>query len=458
MSRVPGADGYRYRFTHSPNEIFDPATLNGNGLVVESGWWAVSKPLRNLINHLQLTKSLGRHALTGGVYFSDYTAEDFWYWQNILLEVRDRPRMLDLVLTEASGNDLVSVTRAGFTQFGTVYVNARNKGFVGAHYLHDEWEATENMRLDGGVRYEYHTLSGARENHEVFDLGDAQTLADDQVIYGNGVFRPYDFSYRQWALSVGANYRCTPNLALYGRGSKGFRMPDFDQFRAVNPEEDRVLGKGEIETVMQLEGGFKLAAPRSALAVALFLARIDQLPFDDEVVDPATGRLRIERRFANSTTLGLELEAICTPVKDLSLGMIATLQNPRLRDFTFTVTGQAKNFDGNRVRRIPAILLDFRPSYELAGFRIYGNLRYIGERFVDDANEVTLPDYAELYAGVSRQLARLNFSLNAANLCNTVGLTEGNPRLGQVVGVKQDIYLARPILGRSVTLSMAYSF
>jgi hypothetical protein len=110
------------------------------------------------------------------------------------------------------------------------------------------------------------------------------------------------------------------------------------------------------------------------------------------------------------------------------------------------------------VRRIPAMLLDFRPSYELAGFRVYGNLRYIGERFVDDANEVTLPDYTELYAGVSRQLARLNFSLNAANLFNTVGLTEGNPRFGQVIGVRQDIYMARPILGRTLTFAATYSF
>lgn len=458
MKLVPNATGFEYRFAQSPEEVLHPNTLNGNGLVVESGWWAVHKPMRNLVNHLQLTKRWQGHELTGGIYLSDYAADDFWYWQNILSEVRDRPRALDLRLLDASGNALVSVTADGFTQFGTVYVNARNEGFVAAQYLQDEWKATESLRLAGGLRYEYHALNGARENHGVFNLGEANTLADDRVIYGDGTFRLYDFTYRQWAFSLGGNYRIKPDLALYARGSKGFRTPDFDQFRAVNPEEDRVLEKGEIENVVQLEGGIKLANPQFALSAALFLARLDQLPFDDEVVDPVTGGIKIERRFANSTTQGLELEAVYTPEKGAVFDLIATVQNPRLRDFTFTVGGEIKNFGGNRVRRIPTVMVDFRASYEIAGCKFYGSMRYIGERFVDDANEVLLPDFAEVYAGISRQFSRFTFALNAANVFNTVGLTEGNPRFGQVIGVRQNIYLARPILGRTLTFATTYAF
>jgi outer membrane receptor protein involved in Fe transport len=458
MRQIPNAAGFRYRFTHFPNEIFDPAAANGNGLVVESGWWAVAKPLKNFTNHLQLTKQLGRHALTGGLYFSDYSVEEFWYWQNILLEVRRQPRALDLLLTDAAGRDLVSVTQDGFTQFGAAYVNSLNNGWVAAYYLNDEWQASEALRFDGGFRYEHNTLSGRRENHGRFNLGDAQTLADDEVIFGTGSFRPYDFSYNHLAFSAGGNYRVNPNLAFYARGSKGFRMPDFDQFRALNENEDQTLEKGEVEKVLQFEGGVKLSSPRFALFGALFFAGLNHLPFDDEVIDPATRQLKTERRFANSTTMGMELEATYSSAKGWGFDLIATLQNPRLRNLTFMSGGALKNFDGNRVRRIPQVLADFKPFVKMADLRLFGNLRHVGARFADDANEVTLPAYTELHAGASYTFPRVTLSLNAANLTNTIGLTEGNPRVGQVVGVKQDIYLARPILGRSFTFAATYSF
>lgn len=456
--QVANAAGFRYRFAHFPNEVFNPANANGNGLVVESGWWAVNKPLRNFTNHLQLTKQIARHALTGGLYFSAYAAEEFWYWQNILLEVRDQPRALDLILTGASGNDLVSVTQNGFTQFGTVYVNASNSGLVAAYYLNDEWQASEALRLDGGFRYEHNTLSGKRENHDNFNLGDPQTLADDNVSYGEGTFRPYDFSYNNFAFSAGGNYRLNADFAIYGRGSRGFRTPDFDQFRAVNKNEDSTLEKGVVEKVLQFEGGIKLATPRFALFGALFYSGLNRLQFDDEVIEPSTGQIKIARRFANSTTVGMELEATYSSAPGWGFDLIATLQKPRLRNLIFTAGDVLKDFDGNRVRRIPQVLADFRPFFKIADLRVFGNVRYVGARFADDANEVELPAYTELHAGASYSLSHVTFSLNAANLTNSIGLTEGNPRIGQVVGVKQDIYLARPILGRSVVFSAGYSF
>jgi hypothetical protein len=77
---------------------------------------------------------------------------------------------------------------------------------------------------------------------------------------------------------------------------------------------------------------------------------------------------------------------------------------------------------------------------------------------VDDANNVTLPDYYVIDAGASATFGNLKVRAVGTNLTNTIGLTEGNPRAGQVAAVEQDIYMARPILGRRVELSMTYTF
>jgi outer membrane receptor protein involved in Fe transport len=61
-------------------------------------------------------------------------------------------------------------------------------------------------------------------------------------------------------------------------------------------------------------------------------------------------------------------------------------------------------------------------------------------------------------AGVSIDVRNVTVQATGNNLTNTIGLTEGNPRVGQVVGVERDIFMARPILGRSGRASLTYRF
>jgi len=91
------------------------------------------------------------------------------------------------------------------------------------------------------------------------------------------------------------------------------------------------------------------------------------------------------------------------------------------------------NLDGNRVRRIPQFIMDFRPSYSYKHFKIFCSWQYIGDRYVNDANTEILPDYDLFNAGASYGLMqnKIKLGLNVSNLTNTIGLTEGNPRIEQ---------------------------
>jgi hypothetical protein len=48
--------------------------------------------------------------------------------------------------------------------------------------------------------------------------------------------------------------------------------------------------------------------------------------------------------------------------------------------------------------------------------------------------------------------------LSGNNLANTIGLTEGNPIPAQIPGISEEIYMARPILGRSVRVAATHRF
>jgi len=272
---------------------------------------------------------------------------------------------------------------------------------------------------------------------------------------GNNAPTSYQHDFTEWALSGGLNYRLSEQYAVFGRFTRGFRMPDFDQW-AFSP-----TAKGDVEEVLQGELGVKINTPNVGIFATAFYSSLTNIPFTDEVV--VGGDIVQQRRFANSLTGGLELEA-SAQYGNFSGDLTATLQQPEYRDFQFSLDedgdGSLENFDfsGNRVRRIPRYVITVRPQYDLGFVTASVSGRFYDERFTDDANNTTLPAYYVLDASLTSEQGPVTLKVAGTNLTNTIGLTEGNPRVGQVVGVEQDIYMARPILGRRFTASITYNF
>ncbi len=463
-----GGTGFEYTFTHDPDATFNVANQNGNGLVVQSGWWSIGKQLRMFDNDLRITKSwddlssVVSNAITGGVYVSDFAADEVWNFNNILQEVRDEPRLLDLMVTGTPSGD-ISVTDEGFTRYGDFYRNANNNGRLIALYLQDELHATEALRIDAGLRYETADFDGNVEQFEEFDLGDPTTTADDAVNWGNGDFQPYSFEFDDIAYSIGANYLLTDRFAAFGRVSDGFRMRDFDNWAG----QQGVISSGETEDVLQVEGGVKYGSPNLGVFASVFYSELTDIPFVDEVLDPVTNELVRLARFGDAQTLGLETELVAR-YEGARLDVTATLQDPELSALRFEDPALADlfsdfDFSGNQIRRVPNVILSFKPSYDFGpaanNFKVFANIHYIDERFVDDANQVTLPSYTKVDAGLRFDVSdRVTVTAHGDNLGNTIGLTEGNPRVGQVVGSTQDIYMARPILGRAFRFAVGYTF
>ncbi|MDJ0841671.1 MAG: TonB-dependent receptor, partial [Acidobacteriota bacterium] len=446
----PGSGAVDWRYTYATTgDAFSPANANGNGLVARTGWWFVDKPMTNFADKLQFSKTFGAHNVTFGVYFSDFDVTELWHWSDILTEVKDDPRMLNLELVDAGGNSVVSATENGFLRYGSFYVNHRGEGQIFAGFIGDEAQITDKLRIDAGLRYEFSDFSGSVENGTSLDLGDPTTLADDNFSTGDGSFRRYNWDFDEWAGSLGFNYSFTEGTAVFGRLSRAFRTPDFEQWIFASPDDPEAQQKGTPEEIQQAEVGLKYLTPYYAIFASGYLSELENIPFNDQVVDPDTGEIVTFQRFAGSQTVGLEVEAMYR--KDgLGIDFRTTYQNAEYEDFA--------DLTGNQVRRVPELLIDFRPSYQIDNFNLSATWRHYDDRFANDANTVTLPSYDEFHAAVAYHLNKLRFTLSGANLTNEIGLTEGNPRVDPSQVGQQDVYMARPILGRSFNFSVAYSF
>ncbi len=100
-----------------------------------------------------------------------------------------------------------------------------------------------------------------------------------------------------------------------------------------------------------------------------------------------------------------------------------------------------------------------RPELALSGNRLKlaGEFVYYSERFADIANRQRLPAYGLVNASLAWQPSeRLALALEASNLTNTLGLTEGNPRSGSFDNALDPAgyFFARPEFGRTLRLTV----
>ena len=208
---------------------FDPATTGG--LVIRGGWWSSPSSIENALNDVRVSKTfgdgVGRHELSAGLYLADYSFEQTRYWNTNLMELRNRPRALDIEALDASGNVVGYVTENGFLQYGTSGdFGGRVDGKAWAPYAADTWQVSGALRLDAGLRFYRQEDRGYARLLATQNLGNPSTLADDNVSGDSGLIENRQASYDATSWTIGANFELNPVLAFFGRYTNTFRTPN----------------------------------------------------------------------------------------------------------------------------------------------------------------------------------------------------------------------------------------
>jgi len=444
---IGSVDSYQYSFASSNQPVNNLDNLNGNGLVSQVGWWHVENDLSGFIDQVELSYETESNSLTGGLYFSQYERTELWHWNNMLMEVRDQPRMLDLTVTDDQG-ETYQVTENGFTQYGTNYANSSGTATILAGYLGDEWQATEKLRVDVGARLEKSVFRGRTGGSQSINIdGDPNTLYDNGVAVSNNEFQTYNHSETEWALSGGLNYRFNEEYAVFGRFSRGFHMPDLDAFRG-GPADPPTT------TVLQGELGVKVSNPNFGLFATFFWSQL----LDQQFTAQAGENNASVGFTADTQTPGVEIE-FNQKYQNLTTSITATIQDP---NFAVETIGQETVVDvgDSRIQRQPRYLVSVNPRYEFGIFTAGVEFRAIDSRFTNAANNsLELPAYNEINASLAASDGPVTVKLTGSNLTNALGLTEGNPRTGIASGGDVgSFFQARPILGRRFNLSLQYQF
>ncbi|WP_199529372.1 TonB-dependent receptor [Pseudoalteromonas sp. bablab_jr010] len=462
-SMLPQNSHVELAFTNHPNEVFNVQNNQGNGQVLNGNLLSVFVPLDEVINDLRFSKqfTIGdqQHDISFGAYVATYDYEFVRYMATAMFEVAEQARLVDAVVVNDAGEQVGSITENGILRYGSLYNNVDAGADIYAFYAADEWQITPQLRLDLGGRYEVSELSGTVEGTEVVDLEASDTFADDNFITGNGEFKHIDREYKEFAWTAGINYQLSDELGYFARYTDSFRAPNASDFNG-NPDRDDL----KVEPITMFEAGVKYAADDFSVYATPFYTHFENMRFTDYIFDTTTNSYRDQTAYGDTKTYGVELESFWQASELLDFALTGTWQAAEYENFNFTnQQGEAVDFGGNQLIRVPELsyrgtvginLLDGRFRTELVA-------EYYGDRYGDVANTVNLPSYH-----VFNLSARYDINdefvayFNVQNINNEIGLTEGNPRGGQFIGESNadDYFLARPILGRTISASLRYSF
>jgi len=458
-----GATGLQLRY-HDNGQVYDDGS--GRRLSVVEGLRGVTMPVKEVIGDTRLLRKFEfgeqTHDVTLGYYYAHFSQGFGRYSSTMITDAGDNARVLDVVAVNAAGQPVGTFTDAnGIYRYGYEWANGRGTSTTHAFYLSDEWQVNERLRIDGGVRWEQVHVDGSTELPTKANLG---TLATSQIVTGSGQFFGYDNTFSKLGWTLGANYQFTPHTGVFARWTPAFRLPNLSTYLTASS----VPASKPITQTMKLgEVGYKFSNRWVDFYATAFYTKYDNVGFSNYVFNADTGVSTNQQGYASTKTRGLELEGTWFPSELFDVQLTATWQDPKYQDLRYTqlVDGAPVLLDyvGNQLIRVPRVSYRLVPGVNLLDGRLRLQLacEYEGKRYVDTANSVVLPSYKVLSASARYEVdPAWSLFFYADNLTNSLGLTEGNPRAGELSSsdAGASTFIARPILGRAFRLAAMYRF
>jgi iron complex outermembrane receptor protein len=431
--------------------VFDPTGKihlpfsTANGLVAPGQLIHVAKPLSAFQDQVQIRRTLGKHTLSFGTYFANYSQDNHWYTTQILTDVADQTHFLDAVATPPGGAP-DSITKNGFVNQLSAYTNGSGQTSVISGVLGGEIQLTDRLRADIGVRGEYDKFVQSSENTSTFDLDGNPATTYDIETFGNNSFRHFDRGISDWSGSLGLNFTLRPNISLYAAGARGFKMPALDEFLNATAEQQVDLFKSK--EVQSVEGGVKGFVGPIGFTVGGFWTKLKNVVSQGLVIDSITGGSTwIIVPSPDNKSYGTEIELVATPAAGLQLLGSATILKAELG------TGAGADI-GSRIAGVPTSITNAAALYSIRGLQLKADWHWVDRRPVDVKAGVSLPAYSYFNFGAAYALPGNNTTINVdlLNAFQGKGLEEGNPRLVTT----GPVFLARPILPRRFQVSVSY--
>ena len=446
----------------------DGTAVPANFLVFANRFTDRDRPASDFTAELNLTKELVtgsvEHTFTLGGFYGNATARDINVTTRYLAEFNNRPRLINLTITNPATGAQTVISRGGLLDASVAnYVNNRHEVNRYAFYIADQMEG-ERFAFDIGFRWEHFGGDILREIPATFVTdttpGLAQALRD--VSWGSGNFLEAEVDTSEWALAAGGLYRITDNVNIYANVSRGYFFPEI---RAVQITATGVVQADyNAEIIKQAELGLKYDSNVvSASLAALYtdLSNRRQILFQN-----APGGGFVERvNLVGTESYGLELTVSWRILRHLRFDGNITWMHHEYTEFIPDpgIVPPPASFEGNELERQPNILYNAGLFYDDDNFDAAIFANYTGDNFTAANNLIELEGFhiVNLDAGYTFQIGgdqALRVGINVFNLFDTDAVTEGSPRQDINQSAGGAFFVGRPVLPRRIVGRITFNF
>lgn len=407
------------------------------------------------------------HAFTLGGFYGDASAGDFNVSTTFLAEFNNKPRLVNLVVTNPSTSANTIVSANGLLNAGSGYVNNRHAAERYAVYVADQMKIGERINFDIGARIE--TINGeiSRERTSTF-VTDAATpnlnTPIRDVIWGNGGYLTGNVSTTEWALAAGGLYKLTDNISLYANGSRGYFFPEL-RSAAFKPLAAGTAANASVspgtqsytaEIIKQGEIGVKVVKARYSATAAIIYTKLDnrrQVLFVNDGLGGFTEKVNL----VGTESYGLESTLDVKLLDNLRFNGNITIQKSEYKAFDTTPANI-----GHKVERQPDLLYNAGLYYDDGTFDASIFTNYTGDNYTASNNTIELKGWniANLDAGYKMRLPSgvMRVSFNVFNLLDEDAVTEGSPRQDNNQTANGAFFVGRPVLPRRITGRVSFTF
>ena len=255
-------------------------------------------------------------------------------------------------------------------------------------YVHGEWQALENLRLNTGLRYDYFSL-------------DYNDLLSDNVPQSQGGqdrfthYRPasQSISYTHLSPKLGAIYQLSDDHQLYTNARHSFRVPSIGQlFRSGSTTNTSDLKPVKTNSV---DLGFR-GRPTDWLT---YDVTIYSMIVEDDIVSYIDDSDRKITNAGKTTHRGVELGLTTSLSEEWRIKKAWSFTDQTYNDYTALVGFPVKqiNYSGKTVAKSPQsmghISIEYRPSYlPTTLFELEWN--HLGQYYTDETNTQTYPGHS----------------------------------------------------------------
>ena len=330
--------------------------------------------------------------------------------------------------------DVASNFYTGYTDTGRYIDDYKTDLTNAAAYVQYEVQATEALRLVGGLRYDRVQYNFV--NH----LSGAQTTK--KAAQNNG--------YNIVAPKLGLTYALGPAQGVYANFSTGFQPPETNSLYSSRQQIE--LKEANFKNY-EAGGWVALLDRKVYLDVSLY-----QLEGRNEIVSLLQPDNTTQSQNVGATRhRGIEYTLTYAPVSELNFRLSGTNARHTYLEYSEVLQGKNRDYSGNRMVNAPNWLANAEAFYKprfAPGARVGLEYQRIGSYFTNTANTKTYAGYNLLNLRLGYRLPRAGRGLEVwANVINL-----GNALYATLVTANQYGTTYTAAAPRSLTLGVGYTF